>query len=105
MIKGTVIFQMANIGSKSEGIYPFLRLEDGKMVKVSLLGDNPFENTTLKSYDLKKVVLEGEFNENGKFIAVSIAEDAPAAYDAPKAEEAPAEDKLTAKEFPAFPEE
>jgi hypothetical protein len=75
MIKGTVIFQMANIGSKSEGCYPFLRMEDGKMVKLALLGDNPFENTTLRGYDLKKVVLEGEFNENGKFIATSIAEE------------------------------
>ena len=78
MIKGTVIFQMANIGSKSEGTFPFLRLEDGKMVKLTLLGDNPFENTTLKVYDLKKVVLEGDFNENGKFIATSIAEDTSA---------------------------
>ncbi len=75
MIKGTVIFQMTAIGSKSEGNHPFLRLEDGKMVKLALVGDNPFEHTMLKAYDLKKVVLEGEYNENGKFIATSIAED------------------------------
>ena len=79
MIKGTVIFQMANIGSKSEGNHPFLRLEDGKMVKLALVGDNPFMHTTLKAYDLKKVVLEGDYNENGKFIATSIAEDVPTA--------------------------
>ena len=75
MIKGTVIFQMANVGSKSEGNHPFLRLEDGKMVKLGYLGDNPFTHATLRPYDLKKVVLEGEYNENGKFIATSIAED------------------------------
>ena len=77
MIKGTVIFQTANIGSKSEGCYPFLRMEDGTTVRISLQGDNPFENTTLKSYDLKQVMLEGEFNENGKFIATEIKEALP----------------------------
>ncbi len=72
MIKGTVIFQMANIGSKSEGCYPFLRLEDGTLLKIAMAGDNPFENTALRPYDQKTVVLEGEKNENGKFIATSI---------------------------------
>jgi hypothetical protein len=45
------------------------------MVKLGYLGDNPFTHATLRPYDLKKVVLEGEYNENGKFIATSIAED------------------------------
>ena len=75
MIKGTVIFQMANVGSKSEGNHPFLLLEDGKTVKLGLVGDNPFMHTTLRAYENKKVVLEGDFNENGKFIATSVAED------------------------------
>ena len=79
MIKGTVIFQMANVGSKSEGSHPFLRLEDGKMVKLALRGDNPFMHTMLRPYDLKNVVLEGEYNENGKFIATSREEDVPKA--------------------------
>ena len=74
MIKGMVIFQMANKGSKSEGMYPFLRLEDGTLVKIAYKGDNPFENTTLKGYELKCVALEGELNENGKFIATEIRE-------------------------------
>ena len=77
MIKGTVIFQMANIGSKSEGNHPFLRLEDGTTVRIALVGDNPFMHTKLRAYDNKSVVLEGDYNENGKFIATSIAEDAP----------------------------
>jgi hypothetical protein len=75
MIKGTVVFQMANIGSKSEGCHPYLKLEDGSTVKLGLVGDNPFMHTKLRAYDLKKVVLEGDYNENGKFIATSIAED------------------------------
>ena len=74
MIKGKVIFQMANVGSKSEGCYPFLRLEDGKLVRLMLEGDNPFENSGLRVYDGKDVALEGEFNENGRFIAVKIEE-------------------------------
>ena len=77
MIKGTVIFQMANVGSKSEGNHPFLRLEDGNLVKLALVGDNPFMHTMLRAYENKNVVLEGDYNENGKFIATSIAEDAP----------------------------
>lgn len=77
MIKGTVIFQTVNVGSKSEGNHPFLRLEDGTMVKLALRGDNPFMHTTLRLYDLKNVVLEGEYNENGKFIATSVTEEAP----------------------------
>jgi len=77
MIKGTVIFQMTAIGSKSEGNHPFLRMEDGNMVKLGLVGDNPFMHTKLRPYENKSVVLEGDFNENGKFIATSIAEDAP----------------------------
>ena len=75
MIKGTVIFQMASIGSKSEGNHPFLQLEDGSTVKLGLVGDNPFMHTKLRAYENKNVVLEGEYNENGKFIATSIAED------------------------------
>lgn len=78
MIKGTVIFQMASVGSKSEGNHPFLRLEDGSTVKLGLVGDNPFMHTKLRAYENKNVVLEGEYNENGKFIATSITEDAPA---------------------------
>ena len=82
MIKGTVVFQLANVGSKSEGVYPFLCLEDGKLVKLALKGDNPFENTTLKEYDGKTVAIEGDFNENGKFIATAIEEIVEAAEEA-----------------------
>jgi hypothetical protein len=78
MIKGTVIFQMANVGSKSEGNHPFLLLEDGSTVKLGLVGDNPFMHTKLRAYENKNVVIEGDYNENGKFIATSIAEDVPA---------------------------
>lgn len=78
MVKGTVVFELAHVGSKSEGVYPFLLLEDGNKVKMALLGDNPFENTTLKTYDQKKVIVEGDYNDNGRFVATDIKEDTEA---------------------------
>ena len=71
-VKGKIVFQLANVGSKSEGIYPFLLKEDGSQIKIAFLGDNPFENPTLREYESKDVVLEGEFNEYRKFIAETI---------------------------------
>ena len=100
MIKGTVVFQLANVGSKSEGVYPFLCLEDGKLVKLALKGDNPFENTTLKEYDGKTVAIEGDFNENGKLIATAIEEIVEAAEEAvvEAVEEIEAAEKIEANE-------
>ena len=73
-VKGKIVFQLANVGSKSEGVYPFLLTEDGSQIKIAFLGDNPFENPTLREYESKDVVLEGEFNEYRKFIAETIEE-------------------------------
>lgn len=75
IIKGTLLFQKANLGSKSEGIYPFIVTEDGERFRVTLVGDNPFENSILKTYESKKVILDGDFNENGKLIATKIEDD------------------------------
>ena len=72
MMKGKVVFELAYVGSKSEGVHPFLITEDGKKVKLGLVGDNPFMHPKLKAYDQKTVELEGEFNDNGKFIATAI---------------------------------
>lgn len=77
MLKGKVVFEFMSSGSKSDGFHPFLILEDGKKVKLALRGDNPFMHTKLKAYNEKNVVVEGEFNDNGKFIATEISEDAP----------------------------
>lgn len=73
-MKGKIIFELTNIGTKSEFELPFLVLEDGKKVKIGFKGDNPFEQPTLHLYDQKEVLVEGDFNENGKFIATAIAE-------------------------------
>ena len=73
-MKGKIIFELTNIGTKSEFELPFLVLEDGKKIKIGFKGDNPFEQPTLHLYDQKEVLVEGEFNENNKFIATAIAE-------------------------------
>lgn len=79
MIKGKVVFILTDVGSKSEGEYPFIELGKGKRAKVYLEGDDPFGNGGMRDYEGKTVVAEGEFNEYGIFIAksVEIAEEAP----------------------------
>ena len=74
MLKGKIIFMNANVGSKSEGRFPFLELEDGKIVMIILENDNPFENTALVEFEDKLVEAEGEFNENNTFIATEVKE-------------------------------
>ncbi|MBR2341356.1 MAG: hypothetical protein IKA72_02990 [Clostridia bacterium] len=74
MMKGKIVFELTNVGSKSQGEFPFLVVEEGKKIKIGFRGDNPFEQPTLHLYEGKDVVVEGEFNENGKFIATSISE-------------------------------
>ena len=72
MLKGRIVFLKTNFGSKSEGQFPFLVLEDGETVKILLENENPFENNALREYEGKLVEAEGEFNENGTFIAISV---------------------------------
>ena len=72
IIKGTLIFMSVNSSSKSEGVYPFLLTDEGQSIRIALIGDNPFENSKLKDYESMMVILEGELNENGKFIAERI---------------------------------
>ena len=74
-MKGIMIFKQAKMGSKSEGIYPYLYMGKAEFTKVYFKGDNPFENATLWKYDGKKVVLEGELNENKLFVATAVSED------------------------------
>ncbi len=74
-MKGIIVFKSANAKSKSEGVFPYLYLGNGEFVKIRLEDANPFENEELKAFDTKKVIVEGEFNENNTFIATSIKED------------------------------
>ena len=82
-MQGILIFLRTNQGSRSEGVFPFLYRGYGKTVKVSLVGDNPFENTILRQYDGKPVAFEGELNDNGTFIATSVTELSSVELEAP----------------------
>lgn len=88
MLKGKIVFLKANLGSKSEGEFPYIQLENGENVKIFVESDNPFENDVLSDYEGKTVEAEGEFNENGTFIATELKEIVPEeAPEAQKAEE------------------
>lgn len=52
---GTVVFLEDSKGSKSEGVFPFLRDSDEVCTKVMLKGDNPFENNGLRPYEGQKI--------------------------------------------------
>ena len=72
MLKGKVAFKLAEIGSKSEGMYPFLELDGGDSVRIRMTDDNPFENAVLREYEGMTVEAEGEYNENNIFVAKAI---------------------------------
>ena len=73
-MKGIVVFKSANNRSKSEGCFPYLYLGNGEFVKIRMRNENPFENTLLKEFDCKTVMLEGEYNDTDTFIVSSICE-------------------------------
>ena len=60
---GTIVFQLINIGSKSEGLHPFLYEGKGAFLKVWLEEDCSFEGDALKPYDGKSVIIEGALDE------------------------------------------
>lgn len=74
MIKGTILFVLINVGSKSEGQHPFLYEGNGVFRKVWLDGDISFTGDKLREYDGKYVSLSGEADENDVFIIKSIEE-------------------------------
>ncbi len=60
---GTIVFQIINTGSKSEGLHPFLYEGNGEFLKVWLEDDCSFEGDALKPYDGKSVIIEGALDE------------------------------------------
>ena len=86
-LRGIVIFKLSNVGSHSEGVFPYLYIGKGEFVKIYMIDDNPFENNFLQEYDSKKVILEGEFNEYNTFVIEKIDEDLPASDDSNETEE------------------
>ena len=72
-LTGTVFFLESNRRSKSEGLFPYLYINMGERVKLLLKGDNPFENSGLKPYDGKSVVIIGTKKSNGTFVIEQIS--------------------------------
>ena len=67
-LKGTVIFRLANVGSQSEGVFPYLYVGDAEFIKIYVIDDNPFENELLKKYDGVLIEAEGDYNDYGTFV-------------------------------------
>ena len=56
---GTVVFLLSNIGTKSEGVFPFLYVNQNTKYKLHLRGDDSFEERGLFPYDGKRVKVSG----------------------------------------------
>ena len=77
MLKGTIVFRLTNVGTKSEGKFPFLECEGGELIRVWKAGDISFEGSDFMPYDGMSVILSGEYNENGIFVADSVSTNIP----------------------------
>ena len=72
MIEGIIVFQLTNIGSKSEGLRPFLYTGNAQYMQVWKDGDISFIGSDLLPFDSKRVVVGGEMNEYDIFCISSI---------------------------------
>ena len=65
MVKeGIIIFLKQNIGSKSEGVYPFLYVSFNEIIRVYKIDDNPLSNESFFSFDAKTVRLKGTLKDS-----------------------------------------
>ena len=72
MLEGVIVFLRINIGSKSEGLHPFLYQGDGKLTKVWKFDDYSFQGNLLKEYDGKRVKIDGTLTETETFVIKEI---------------------------------
>lgn len=73
-LNGTVIFELTNVGNKSEAIKPFLYKNRDAKIQIFKKGDNPFENHELDAYDGKTVELLGSLGRGNVFNITAINE-------------------------------
>lgn len=71
-MKGTVVFRPSNVGSKSQGVFPFLYLGNANFVRIWKTDDISFEGNLLKPFDGKYVELQGAFDEHEVFLAETV---------------------------------
>ena len=75
MYEGIIVFKKINVGSKSEGLRPFLYLGKGSFLEVWKKDDNSLYGTALMPFDGKSVVVKGENDEfSGIFVINEITE-------------------------------
>lgn len=72
VLRGTIIYLLANSGSKSEGVYPHLYQDRETKIKVFKEGDNPFENHGFDDFDGKLVELKGSLGRGNIFVVKEI---------------------------------
>ena len=72
VLEGTIVYKVDDIGSKSEGVKPFLYINKSSWVKLYREGDNPFENKGFDEYDGMAVVVKGNTGKNGVFVVDDI---------------------------------
>lgn len=73
-IRGLVVFMRSGVGTKSEGVYPYVyRGRNAPPVKLYVKGDNPFENNALTKYDGVRVIAYGSYrNGHTDFVAEEV---------------------------------
>ena len=74
MINGIVVFKLVNIGSKSEGMRPFLYQGNGIFQPIWMPNDFSLEGNDLKPFDKKEVSIDGIIEEHGIFLIKSFEE-------------------------------
>lgn len=83
--RGTIVFMLTNIGSKSEGIKPFLYKGKGEFLDIWIPEDDSHLGNMIAKYDGQQVTLHGKFNEYNIFL-IDIVESANPAQTTPSTE-------------------
>ena len=71
-MKGIVVFKHENIGSKSEGNYPYLYLKNAEFLRIWRENDYSLFCDQLKEFDGRYVSLDGYYNEYENFVISKI---------------------------------
>ena len=71
-MEGIVVFRLVNVGSKSEGLRPFLYQGNGNFQPIWLESDSSLEGNDLKPFDGKEISADGEVEEHGVFLINNI---------------------------------
>lgn len=64
-LTGTLKAKTVNAGSKSEHTAVVLELDDGTEHRLRVIGDNPFQNDTLKPFVGHRVTVNGQMSDTG----------------------------------------